>query len=1361
MWTRRTVPGLAAALILLAPATEAEEPSEGGAAFPERKFEHLGPEHGLSSPTVYALTQDRTGFLWLGTEGGLNRYDGYAFEVYRHDPNDAGSLASDDISSVLEDRDGILWLATWGGGLDRFDPLTETFQHFRAGPAGRGRPGSGLADDRVQHVLEDAAGTLWVGTYSGGLSRFDRAAGTFETFRHDPGDPASLCHDRVWRILEEPVGILWLATGSGLCRFDPAAGTFERLRHRPDDPTSLSDDLVRTLYFDSNGVLWVGTGSGLNRLVDREDGTFERILAGPGGLSNDVVTALFEDSRGTLWVGTRGGGLNLLEPATGRWRHLRHDPSDPSSLSDDDVRAIFEDRAGVLWIATRQGGLNKLDLKPPKFELVESRPGDPDGIGNGRIRAFAEDSRGRLWLATGEGVARRDADRPRFDHFRHDPADPASLASNDVHALLIDRHDELWVAAGRTGLHRRVPGGTGFRTFRHDPADPGSLADDLVSALYEDRSGDLWIGTVSGLDRMARPAIDRGRPDFEHFRHRPGDSESLSEDFVTVLLEGSGGRLWVGTHNGGLNRRDGGSGRFERFVHDPREASSLSNDRVFALYRQPEGTLWVGTANGLNELRDDGTFRRYLEKDGLASPQVAGILGDGEGRLWVATGHGLSRLDPRTGVFRNYTARDGLQAGPFNSGSALKRRDGSLCFGGNSGYNCFDPLRVVDNPHRTPVVLTGFEKLGEAVDFHRAPWAVDAVRLSHRDTYFSFRFAALDFTRPQDNRYRYLLEGFDRGWIDAGPHRSASYTRVPPGSYVFRVRAANSDAVWSDRELAVAVSIQPPFWGTAWFRALAALTLVLGAGAGYRFRIRALKRREQLLSRRVEEGLADLRRSEERYRLLFERNLAGVVRATTSGEILDCNEAFARILGYASARECRQQHFLESESSPGGEPSLLARLRETGTVVGYETTARRRDGSTVSLLWNASLVGEGDEPAVALGTVIDVSERRRIEEGLRRAQKLESLGVLAGGVAHDFNNLLMSILGNAELSRMGLDPSSAIYRRLEQIEVAGERAAELSKQMLAYSGKGELVVSRLDLSEEVGARAHLLAGAVSKKAQIVYRLETDLPAIEADAGQIEQIVISLVTNASEALGGDAGTITVRTGSREFRSEDLASTYLDDRLPAGRYVFLEVADDGCGMDDDLQLKIFDPFFTTKFTGRGLGLAAVLGIVRGHRGAIRIDSAPGSGSTFTVLFPAAPEEALERRPGVPAGAGARGQGTILVVDDDEFVRRVAGDMLEKLGFEVLTARDGQEGLEVFRGRSGDVALVILDLSMPRMSGQEAFREIRRVAPEARVLLASGYDERANARLFAGREGPAGFIQKPYRFDVLRDKIREVLG
>ena len=402
-----------------------------------------------------------------------------------------------------------------------------------------------------------------------------------------------------------------------------------------------------------------------------------------------------------------------------------------------------------------------------------------------------------------------------------------------------------------------------------------------------------------------------------------------------------------------------------------------------------------------------------------------------------------------------------------------------------------------------------------------------------------------------------------------------------------------------------------------------------------------------------------------------------------------------------------------------------------------------------------------------LGTVMrDITERKRAEEErkkleakLQQAQKLESLGVLAGGIAHDFNNLLMGVLGNADIALLELPPESPARGKLMNITTAALLAAELTKQMLAYSGKGKFVVEALKLSKLVGEMAHLLEVSISKNVVLKYDFPDDLPAIEADATQIRQVVMNLILNASEAMGEKNGVVAVSTGVIEADRSYLSETYLDENLPEGDYVSLEVADTGCGMDEQTQQKIFDPFFTTKFTGRGLGLAAVLGIVRGHGAALRIYSQPQRGTTFKVLFPAS-RQAVEESVGPSATELEwRGSGVILVVDDEETVRIATKMMLEKLGFTVLTAQDGRDALEVFRGRVDEIVAVLLDLTMPRLDGEETFRELRRIRPDVRVILSSGYNEQETTDRFAGK-GLAGFLQKPYRVRQLAEKVRQVL-
>ena len=453
-------------------------------------------------------------------------------------------------------------------------------------------------------------------------------------------------------------------------------------------------------------------------------------------------------------------------------------------------------------------------------------------------------------------------------------------------------------------------------------------------------------------------------------------------------------------------------------------------------------------------------------------------------------------------------------------------------------------------------------------------------------------------------------------------------------------------------------------------------------------------------------------------------------------------------------------------------PAVLAQFEDlvAGRIPTFSATYRvvRPDGG---VRWvedtGAALFAEDGSVYRLTGMVKDVTRRKLAEaehqalaDRIQQAQKIESLGVLAGGVAHDFNNLLVGILGNADLALLDLPPESPARPRLEGVELAARRAADLARQMLAYSGKGRFVVTRLDLRKLFEEIAHLLEVSISKKAVLKYRFADQMPAIEGDATQIRQVVMNLITNASESIGDNSGVISISTGAMECDRSYLAETYLDDDLEPGVFAFIEVSDTGCGMDDETQRCIFDPFFTTKFAGRGLGLAAALGIVKGHKGALKVYSEPGTGTTFKILFPAIGEVAADQPERSAPGEEAPCSGTILLVDDEETIRLVGEAMLRRGGFDVITAPDGRSALDVFTERAADIDCVLLDLAMPNMDGEETYRELRRVAPGVKVLLSSGYNEQDAINRFSGKN-LAGFIQKPYRSADLLEAVRKVLA
>ncbi|MBI5724060.1 MAG: PAS domain S-box protein [Planctomycetes bacterium] len=521
-------------------------------------------------------------------------------------------------------------------------------------------------------------------------------------------------------------------------------------------------------------------------------------------------------------------------------------------------------------------------------------------------------------------------------------------------------------------------------------------------------------------------------------------------------------------------------------------------------------------------------------------------------------------------------------------------------------------------------------------------------------------------------------------------------------------------------------------------------------------------------------NITDRRRIEDeiRQRSRIMENMSEGVQLTRSrdGIIVYVNSALEKIFGYAP-EELVGRH-VSILNAPGEKtPEETARdimnaLAETGRWSG-DIQNMKKDGS---LFWCHANVSAFDHPQhgeIWISVHEDITdrkkaeeERKKLEEGLQQTQKLESLGILAGGVAHDFNNLLTGILGHSTLAMEKMPRGSLAWEHMEDIEKSARRAADLTRQLLAYSGKGKFVVEPLCLSDVVDDMAHLLEISISKKCVLKYHFAKDLPPVEADVTQIRQVVMNLIMNASEAIGERSGVISVTTGAMDCDEAYLAENYLRQDMTAGLYVYLEVSDTGSGMTGEVKARIFDPFFTTKFAGRGLGLAAVLGIVRGHRGAIKVYSEPGRGSTFKMLLPAGKSAPPNQAADNNLPAQKLGHGLILVVDDEETVRTLGRKVLETGGYTVLTASDGGEALKIFRDNAGEIRAVLLDMTMPHMDGEETFRELRRIRPDVKVLLSSGYNEQDAINHFAGK-GLAGFIQKPYAMKDLLDAIAKVTG
>ena len=846
------------------------------AASPTLRFEQLSIEHGLSQNTVTSILQDSRGYLWLGTRDGLNRYDGYEFKVFRNDPQITGSISDNHIWSIFEDNNNTLWIGT-SQGLNRYDHQRQSFSYFRH----EASQNNSLSDDGVRTIYQDSSDTLWIGTNAGGLNRFDSKTQTFVAMRHQPTDPHSLSHNRVYSIVEDSKGNLWIGTGKGLNRLskkrpDKNQYHFDRFVHQPGKPGSLSHNRVRSVFEDSRGILWVATQKGgLNR-YHPDSQTFDHFKHqqnNPNSISSNLVIAIKENSDGKLWLGTWGGGLNIFDPLTDQFVTIRQSGIHANSISSNLIYSLYQDKKGLFWVGTSGGGVNHFDGQTLRFSHFKHDATDPGSLSESNVRSILKDSKGTLWVGTrGSGLNRYNSQSGQFESFKHDKNKPNSLSAGQVYALFEDSTGALWLGTS-TGLSQYHPATQNFSHFKHQPSDPNSLSSNRIKAIAEDADGALWIATASGLNRL-----NRQTGQFKTFKHQPNNPNSLSNDLLTSVTVDSDNTLWVGTLGGGLNHYDPKSASFVHYRHQRDNANSLSHDRVFAIHQDKKGTLWIGTPAGLNRFdAKTAQFNHYREKDGLASDAVLGILEDGNGFLWLSGNKGLSKFASDTAHFSSFDARDGLQSNEFNVTAAYQSADGELFFGGINGFNRFYGESIISDPHPPKVDFTNFLLSNQSVPIRKQSIlnqsadnrftldktisALDEVTLTHKQNLVSLQFSALDFASPMKNRYAYQLEGWDDHWIYAdAKQRQASYTKLHPGNYVFKVKASNKDGHWSEQPTAIKIHVLPPWWKT-WQAYLLYVTVLFGSiYAFYRYRTQALVARANELEDKVTQRTATINR---------------------------------------------------------------------------------------------------------------------------------------------------------------------------------------------------------------------------------------------------------------------------------------------------------------------------------------------------------------------------------------------------------------------------------------------------------------------------------------------------------------------
>lgn len=1350
------------------------------------RFEHLTVEDGLSNSEIMFILQDRDGFMWFGTQDGLNKYDGYKVTVYRHKNNDPYSLSANVVMAGVETRDGNLWFGTDYGGLNRYDKATDQFTVYRHDPTDP----TSLSSNGIWALLEDSRGVLWVGTRQG-LDRFDPKTEIFKNYAPDPSTPHSLSHRFVTRFFEDSQGTLWVGTRNGLNRYNPATDNFTLYLPNPDDPASISHEQAWDIAEDSRGNLWVATrGGGLNKF----DRTTEQFTAythdpnDPHSISDNNVWHILADSRGILWAATERGGLNRFDYETEQFTSYQNNPANPLSLSHDDIFWLCEDQSGILWIGSRKRAINKLYPALQRFHWYRHLPNHPLSLNANFVYGILEDEAGILWVATqGGGLNRLDRANQQATYYTHDPHDPTSIATNDLFELYQDKAGILWITTAGGGLNRFDPQTETFTAFKNDPANPHSLISNFITNILPTEDGRFWLGTLGYGLELFDPATNHAI----HHRHDPATPHSLSEDTIFALHQGMDGTLWIGTARGGVNRLDPQTGQFTSYQHDSTTPNSLSDNNVRTIYQDTEGIFWFGTLNGLN--RFDPTteiFQNYHITDGLPNESIYGIAPDQQGHLWLSTSKGIVQFDPQKEIFWHYNAVDGLQSNQFNHYSYYSSHTGEIFFGGPNGLNSFWPLQFTISTYLPPVVLTDFQLFNHSVAIGNEVLPVsinqlDQLTLTHEQTVFSFEFAALNYQLSAKTKYQYMMQGFDRDWSPASVKRLATYTNLDPGHYVFKVRATNSDGVLNDTPKTLAVTILPPWWQTWWFRS-GSLLVIIGLVIGtplviYRWRIQVTEARSRELATLVATRTVELRESEAKYRNVAEQANDGIA-ILQDWHFKYCNPQFARMIGY-TVDEIVGMPFIDI-ILPKEEITQVYRNRLQGKAVPmrYETTLIHKSGQPIVVEVNAGLMEYDRQPAT-LVIIRDITEHKQFQQALEAAKEEADIArekaevanqaksIFLANMSHELRSPLNAILGFTQLiNHQLLPPDQQEY--LTIINHSGEHLLNLINQVLDMSkieaGRLQLTEKNVDLFRLLNDLEDMFSlKAANKKLSFLFEYGDNIPPyIRTDETKLRQVLINLLHNALKftTIGG----VTIRIYNCRKVASDLESPTKEKANLVN--LQFEVIDTGPGIAPEEISYLFQSFVQTE-TGRqiqegtGLGLAISHNFVQLMGGELQVESTVGQGSCFKFTLPVRVVESAAKSQSLNKGyaiALESGQPTyrILIADDQWNNRQLLLKILMPLGFELQEAEDGQQVIE--KWHQFKPHLIWMDLWMPKVDGFQATKQIK-ATPEGQntVIIALTASVLADEQNQVSAAGCDDFLQKPFREAKIFELMHQHLG
>ncbi len=1221
------------------------------AQFPSETFGHLSTADGLSSSVVTCIMKDSRGFMWFGTQKGLNRYDGITFKTYQNSDTTWGSVSGDFILSMAEDSAGNIWVGTEANGLNRYNRKTDNFTRFFNNPDNN----TSLSHNTIRALLLTHNGTLLVGTDQG-LNQYNPENESFHrlTIQTPRGD---LSATSVYSLFEDRDGTIWIGTDQGLIHYSPGKGENQYFVHDPANLKSLSNNTINQVTRLSDGSLTVATNEGIN-ILNEESKTFNRFFYRPdmpNSRAKSEIQSIAEDNKGHIWIGSFGGGLIKANMDNDKTELFLADPTDRESLSNDFINTILFDDAGILWIGTYGGGISKIDQVRIRFEQIEHRGGDPNTPSGEEIYGIYTNKE-FLFFGSENGLSICNRSSGHYTHYSKTAKKGQKLGGSTVYCIEEDHLGNIWVGTAGDGLNKLRPDNN-ERPYRAaleitSGNHNAGLAGNEIYTLLESSDSTLWVGTGSGLSLVRNDNV------VASFRKDPEDKGSLPDNEIYALYEDKNHQIWIGTYRG-LCRFTPSDSSFETIEMNTYPA-------IYSITQDTAGNIWCGTDNaGLIRLNPENpdSIKRYTREEGLPDNVIYGIVEDLEGNLWMSSNKGIFKVMQQKEsdkiTVNVYNTTNWLKTDDYNIGACFRGPEGTIYFGSFEGVTWFLPENVKGNDYIPPVRITGFELFFKPVKISddgstvlsQSITETKKIVLKHNQNVLKFRFAALNYIEPSNNRYAFMMENLENNWNYTQGPPEAQYLYLPPGEYRFRVRAANNDGKWNNEGASIDIIIKPPFTQTAWFYLIVVAGLVLLIWWIMHIRTRRLKvirdRLEEQVQKRTHElresnlNLQDqiserlkveeaLKKSEARFRQLIDTMNEGFSVQDKHGIINYVNPRLCEMFGY-EAHEIigRAPTFFIDDSDPENIQKFENNRKQgiqKGNVPSYELKWKRKDGSIFETVVSPKPIidlEEGYTGSVAVLT--DITDLKNAEKELRSknkalnaalddlrktqaqlidSEKMASLGQLTAGVAHEINNPINFVSGNVQPLRRDIQEVLEVlqnYDRIIDTLKLKDRFTEIEK--LKKEMDFDFVLSEINhLLDGIGEGALRTTEIVKGLRNFSRMDEHELKTASINQG-IESTLLILHNKLKQRIEvekdfGKIRDIMCYPGQLNQVFMNLINNAIEAIEGEGKIyiktwqddglVKISIRDTGKGMDEKTRKRIFEPFYTTKEVGKGTGL-----------------------------------------------------------------------------------------------------------------------------------------------------------------------------